>query len=324
MQISVRSYLTAGVAFVGAGAIALTPVAPPMPTIDVHAAVARSANIALMASPNPIEAWVEVLEASVGNIGALGQAVLANPAPVLSQVAQNQLANASALVEALQQAGDTALEALKSVPEAIQVGLTQLANGDIQGGVETLMGPVMALGLSVLIPIVPLSEATVLMAQNFANAVAVAAGAETILSVVLAIGGPILSAVNAIVDQTQYLVDGLKGGDLARCRNAVLNIPAALVGGILNGHGNIVFQGFPLPAAGLLTPYENGIYSGIFGVIQNLREQIGAAIAPPQPEEMSVQTSDPGDDTPAPIEDSALPEAVRAWPRGLAPPARTS
>ena len=95
MQISVRSYLTAGVAFVGAGAIALTPVAPPMPTIDVHAAVARSANIALMASPNPIEAWVEVLEASVGNIGTLGQAVLANPAPIVGQVAHNQLANAT-------------------------------------------------------------------------------------------------------------------------------------------------------------------------------------------------------------------------------------
>ena len=134
-----------------------------------------------------------------------------------------------------------------AVPEALRTGLTQLANGDIQGGVETLLAPVMGLGLSILIPIVPIAGAITLTAQNLANVVATVCRTDTILSTVLAIGGPILSVVNALTDQTQYLVDGLKSGDLVAAVNAVLNIPAALVGGILNGHGNIVFQGFPLP-----------------------------------------------------------------------------
>jgi hypothetical protein len=317
MQISVRSYLTAGVAFVGAGAIALTPIQPLVPTAELRAAVTQTANVQLVA--NPIQTWLEVLQTSADNIGTLGQAVLANPAPILGQVAQNQLAYATELVAALQQAGDTVLESLMTVPDALRTGLTQLANGDIQGGVETLLAPVMGLGLSILIPIVPIAGAITLTAQNLANVVATVFSTDTILSTVLAIGGPILSVVNALTDQTQYLVDGLKSGDLVAAVNAVLNIPAALVGGVLNGHGNIVFQGFPLPAAGLLTPYENGVYSGIFGVMQNLREQIGAAIAPPAAEEISVQGNESGDSTPAPIEDSAVAEELT----GVAEPTGT-
>lgn len=290
MQVSVRSYLTAGVAFVGAGAIALTPIQPLERTVELRAAVTHSANVALTSTQNPIQLWLDVLQTSAGNVGALGQAVLANPAPVLGQAIKNQIGYGRALFVGLEAGANEALNSLKTLPTAVRDALTYLAAGNIVDGVQALLNPVMGLGFSLLIPLQPIVETITAMAQNFANAVATVSSAQTVISLVLAIGGPILSAVNAVVEQAQDMVDGLKAGNLGNVIKAVLNIPAALVDGILNGHGNIVFSGFPLPAAGLLTPYENSIYSGIFGVIQQLRVEIGAAIKPPAPEMMSVMS----------------------------------
>lgn len=290
MQVSVRSYLTAGVAFVGAGAIALTPIQPLERTVELRAAVTHSANVALTSTQNPIQLWLDVLQTSATNVGGLGQSVLAAPAPVLGQVIKNQIGYGRALFVGLEAGANEALNSLKTLPTAVRDALTYLAAGNIVDGVQALLNPVMGLGFSLLIPLQPIVETITAMAQNFANAVATVSSAQTVISLVLAIGGPILSAVNAVVEQAQDMVDGLKAGNLGNVIKAVLNIPAALVDGILNGHGNIVFSGFPLPAAGLLTPYENSIYSGIFGVIQQLRVEIGAAIKPPAPEMMSVMS----------------------------------
>ncbi len=290
MQVSVRSYLTAGVAFVGAGAIALTPVQPLEPTVELRAAVTHSANVALTSTQNPIQLWLDVLQASAANVGALGQAVLADPAPVLGQAIKNQLGYGRAVFEGLEAGVNQALDSLKTLPTALRNSLTYLAAGNIVDGVQALLDPIMGVGLAVLLPIVPIVESISAMAQNLANVVSTIANPSTVLAIVLSIGGPILSAVNAVVEQTQDVVDGLKTGNLGNIIKAVLNIPAALVGGILNGHGNIIFSGIPLPAAGLLTPFDSILYTGIFGALQNLRVEIGNAIKPPAPEMMSVMS----------------------------------
>ncbi len=293
MQVSVRSYLTAGVAFVGAGAIALTPIQPLERTVELRAAVTHSANVALTSTQNPIQLWLDVLQTSAGNVGALGQAVLANPAPVLGQAIKNQIGYGRAVFEGLEGGVNQALDALKTLPASIRDSLTYFAAGNIVDGVQSLLNPVMGVGLAVLLPIVPIVESISAMAQNLANIVGTIANPSTVLAIVLSIGGPILSAVNAVVEQAQDVVDGLKGGNLGNVIKAVLNIPAALVGAILNGHGNIVFSGIPLPAAGLLTPFDNILSTGIFGALQNLRVEIGNAIKPPAPAEiMSVQVTD--------------------------------
>ncbi|QYL21641.1 hypothetical protein [Mycolicibacterium diernhoferi] len=292
MQVSVRSYLTAGVAFVGAGAIALTPIQPLERTVELRAAVTHSANVALTSTQNPIQLWLDVLQTSAGNVGALGQAVLAAPAPVLGQAIKNQIGYGRAVFEGLEAGANQALDALKTLPASIRDSLTYFAAGNIVDGVQSLLNPVMGVGLAVLLPIVPIVESISAMAQNLANIVGTIANPSTVLAFVLSIGGPILSAVNAVVEQAQDVVNGLKTGNLGNVIKAVLNIPAAVVGGILNGHGNIVFSGIPLPAAGLLTPFDNILSTGIFGALQNLRVEIGNAIKPPAPELMSVLVTD--------------------------------
>lgn len=303
MQVSARSYLTAGVALVGASAIALTPVAPPTPSVELRAAVTHTAN--LMANPTPLQLWAEVIGTSVDNAAAITQSVLANPAPVLEQVIKNQLGNASLLVEALQGTANIALPAIADLPETIRTALVQLANGNVKGAAETLLAPVFTVGFGVLMPVAAVAEAVRTTTQNVANAIAVLVDPLNILGALVAVGGPILSAVNALVDSAQAAVDGVMAGDLGAVATALINVPANLVGAVLNGHGTML--GF-IQAPGLLTPSDPDAgplgFSGPLAYVQSLREQIGKAIAPPEPElQMLSETVDESDVSETPVAD---------------------
>lgn len=90
MQLVVRPYLAVGVALVGAGAIAVGPVAPPMP--DVPEVLSRAVTPAALANP-----FGPVFDNTVTNIEKLVTAVINNPAPILTQVIENQIASAGVL-----------------------------------------------------------------------------------------------------------------------------------------------------------------------------------------------------------------------------------
>ena len=75
MNVTARSYLTAGVAVVGAGAVALSPVQP-LPgdlTLAPHAAISEMAvGLAAAVTPlNPLQTIVDVIVASGSNLGIL-------------------------------------------------------------------------------------------------------------------------------------------------------------------------------------------------------------------------------------------------------------
>jgi hypothetical protein len=80
MYITSRSYLTAGIAALGVGAIALAPVQP-VPALDQDR-VTRSLAAALANESTPIDPitpWVDTFETSIANIGALFDFYLSNP-----------------------------------------------------------------------------------------------------------------------------------------------------------------------------------------------------------------------------------------------------
>ena len=80
MNVTIRSYLTAGVAALGVGAIALSPVQP-ISTPDQDR-VTRSLAAALAAESTPIDPitpWVDTFETSIANIGALFDFYFSNP-----------------------------------------------------------------------------------------------------------------------------------------------------------------------------------------------------------------------------------------------------
>ena len=66
MHAAVRPYVTAGVALFGASVIAVTPVAPAPPDIRIATPVVQ-----LMAAPNPIDFYPQVVQTTLNNAGTL-------------------------------------------------------------------------------------------------------------------------------------------------------------------------------------------------------------------------------------------------------------
>ena len=64
-QPTTRSYLTAGVALVGASVIVVSPMAP-MP--DIHLPSIRSAEAQLAALANPFDAYAQVFQDTIANL----------------------------------------------------------------------------------------------------------------------------------------------------------------------------------------------------------------------------------------------------------------
>ena len=88
MQTALRPYTTAGVALLGAGVIAITPIAPRMPDItDIE----RALPVHLTAAVDPITQWTDVLNQANANFTTIANNFLAKPFPVLQQVIANQI-----------------------------------------------------------------------------------------------------------------------------------------------------------------------------------------------------------------------------------------
>ena len=287
MHISVRSHLIAGVAFVGVGALALMPVAPAAPAVELRAVV--SDNVVVYEKyRDPVKVWTTTLKESASYTTEIGKAIYADPAPVLKEVVKSQIYSTIEVFKSVETAYVKAVPAVAEIPEALLTAMAQLARGDVQGAATTLFDPVLTLGLAVLEPGAAVVEAVRTAVADLSAAVGVLTDPDTLRAVVLAATGPVLSAVNALIDSAGLVVDGLSGGDLGAVVNALVNLPADLTGAILNGHGAGLGG---VKAVGLLTPYDpEAKVAGPLAAVQMIRVAIGEAIAgvpnsvEPQPE----------------------------------------
>lgn len=103
MQLALRPFTTAGIALVGAGVIAVSPLAPP-PVATSATTTMSAASVALTASSSfvdPIAYWGEVLELAGTNLSTHFEAAIADPFPVLGQVVENQVGYANTIITAL-------------------------------------------------------------------------------------------------------------------------------------------------------------------------------------------------------------------------------
>ncbi|MBU3749096.1 MAG: hypothetical protein FGM52_01365 [Mycobacterium sp.] len=90
MHITSRSYLTAGIATLGVGALALAPVQPIPHQLDLAPQkVVSSLAVDLAAAVDPITAWVNVFQTSAANIAILNEFQQQNPFPLLKTIGAN-------------------------------------------------------------------------------------------------------------------------------------------------------------------------------------------------------------------------------------------
>src|SRR5271157_4012228 len=124
MHTTVRPYATAGVALVGAGVIAVSPMAPPLPDIHVPHV---SAAVELTQFVNPITEWISVLTTAAANTVALAQR--AAEFPIAAAVISNGFAYTTALASDLQMAVSGLVSGLQGLPAALQTAFGQLTTG---------------------------------------------------------------------------------------------------------------------------------------------------------------------------------------------------
>lgn len=282
MNAAVRPYATAGVALLGASVIAISPLTPAMPEIHSMQRTVSSVGVQLSAAVNPIENWVQVFQKSAANLGAIGQQIAASPAPILSQIVANQIASLKTLQTAFNNNATVVKQIFDSVPGAIKTATEQLQSGEIVDAVNTINNTiVIPLVLAGVTAVSDLTGPLVSTVNNFAKAFATVPNA--VFQVILPMTYPLVSTINVVVQATQDVYDGVVASDPGAVINTLVNLPANLVDGFLNGSGTIL--GF-INAPGVLTPYDPNfgfLGSGPIASLIQLRDVIAQAIGATPP-----------------------------------------
>jgi hypothetical protein len=282
MNAAVRPYTTAGVALLGASVIAISAVTPSMPDVQALQRTASSVVVEFSAAVNPIENWIQVFQTSAANLGAIGQQIADSPAPILSQIVASQIASLKVLQTAFNNNAGTLKLIFDGAPAAIDTARGQLQSGNITGAFDTINNNiVIPLALAAVQAVSDSTVPLVNTVNNFAKAFATLPNA--VFQVVLPMTFPLLSTINVVVQATQDVYDGVVASDPRAVINTLVNLPANLVNGFLNGSGTVL--GF-IPAPGLLTPYSPDfgfLASGPIASLIQLRDVIAQAIGATPP-----------------------------------------
>jgi len=271
MAFELRRYSTAGIAMASAGVIALSPLTIPSPDLHLSAPTAAVATrtVDLTAFVNPIAVWGDVLTTTLTDIGKLGQEYAADPFPILRQLITNQMSYVGETVSIVQGMANGFRYWANTVPGQLQTIGQQLATGHISDAVMTGNSLFVNAVAATFFPLLRF-DIPQKMAQNFANVV------KAITPVATGVGFALLSTVyegnKALADTAQKFYDAVKSGDLVTSLSELINAPANVIGGVLNGYGT-----------------DKGIF-GIFGsygvvnAVLNGLKTIANAIKPPAPE----------------------------------------
>lgn len=234
MQVAARSYLAAGVALVGASAIAVSPVSPPVPDVMVP-----SPAVALSAAVDPITPWLNVFNTSEVNFANLVDKWLQAPAPVLQQVIANQIGYLRQLPDFPAIVEEIAANAEAAIKAPFAVDLTTM---------DELHATIYDLLLNGLPPIIdPVVPADLAPLVQFST---------TYLSgVLLGLVGPVINPALALGGSLNAVFENLTGEapDLEAALNTLLNTPAAMADAFLNGGQSIDITPL-LNAVGLESP----------------------------------------------------------------------
>ncbi|MUL68358.1 hypothetical protein BOO86_28075 [Mycobacterium sp. CBMA 234] len=238
MQIAVRPRLGAGIALVGAGAIALAPISPVAPAGLHLLPVRASVPVEFTAAINPIQAYFDLVGNTAASIEAQVQTFSQGLGPSLQLAAANALAGGATLLSAFGAAGGLLASNLATiVPQELQQAFANLAAGDIVGVGNDLTAIIVQPVLGPVIDV--LSAVQPMLSQSAANMLAVTQQFVTIGALAgIGLLEPVVTTINGTALAIQNVVDAVRAGDPIGAIGAVLAAPAVIVNTILNGNGS--------------------------------------------------------------------------------------
>lgn len=213
MHVAARSYLTAGVALVGAGVIAVTPVAPTPPDIQTRAVQLAAAV------DDPAEVFAPVFEAASAMIETALAYQLSNPAPALQQFVKNQVENATILGDFANLGAMTVGQIASDAPGVALAAIEKSLAGDPAGAFGDLVGGVMlpAVGLIVKAGAVwSVFQRSVLVASEL-----VRWAPGRVVSMVASLMVPGVPAIQQLIRSTQSVATAVTSLDPVKVINAV-------------------------------------------------------------------------------------------------------
>ncbi len=298
MSTAVRRPFAAGVALLGASAIAISPVtpAPDLSLSAVNPPALYSAGVDLLASSDVLAIYQKVF----ADAGAGLNALIANaePGQLLKQFIDNQIASATALATGLGGTAAGIADALKTeVPQLLQAAVTALAAGQLSEAFDNLVQIPLAVALPITDLVPAIQEVLTKPLKNIVNIVN-AFTTDTLGTTLLLSGfiAPLISTPAAIVAAVQNVV-GAFGTSPSAVVDALLTAPATIIDGFLNGGygpdlGTLVSPGLPVKAGGLLSSaglvfLPDGSFfvntGGPLAAFQQLITKITDAITPTAP-----------------------------------------
>ncbi|BBZ76242.1 hypothetical protein MANY_15790 [Mycolicibacterium anyangense] len=267
MQISLRSQLIAGVAVVGASAIAITPITQPNVIPTVHAPAIQN-----VAFDNPFIVFGPVLEHTVYDISSLISGPVADPLPILRTFAVNQIGNATNLLTAAGALGVGLGASLWNVPGGVVTATAELLKGDVQGAITALQTALIE-PIAVELTDFTIPKITAVVNQTIQNLTALV---NVVPSQVLGIINATVNAVSATIQATiatgQQFANNLQTLNLEGMWNSIIDGTLGTTG-ILDTLRATTIGGGP-----------SSISSAIGSAINNINVAIGGpATQLPQP-----------------------------------------
>ena len=234
MELSARSYLTAGVAVIGVGAIALSPVQPlPDRTALLPERVVSGLAVDLASTIDPITPWVDTFKTAAANFQNLVKFYLQQPLPLIQTIGANigtylkELPDVSLIASQIASNVQTFFKAPWSPGDPV---------GEYISPVPVTTIPVLDVPLSqqsvfALLPAV-LGQDTYTKLEPIINWTATPYSAEItgLLGTLLA---PLVQLTRSFTAIGQYV----QGGDVTGAINELINIPANVTNAVLNGAG---------------------------------------------------------------------------------------
>ncbi|BBX28764.1 hypothetical protein GCM10009632_18800 [Mycolicibacterium alvei] len=229
MDMSLRPYATAGIALVGAGVIAITPIAPP-PT-DVQVA---NPAVNLAASVNPIAPWVDAFNETSANATTVTQVAAEAPGAALQQAIVNQfgfldqlLNNPGSIGPVLEQFGanlQKAFQAATLLGVKEQGDATQLL---IQS--NDFMHVLIASAIPVLFEPTLGEQGAAILTEVVRFLASPASG------ILIGMVGPVISPAVATLNSVLEISGALGAGNFEDALQALVAMPANVVGSVFNG-----------------------------------------------------------------------------------------
>lgn len=244
---ALRSHFAAGVAVLGAGAIALTPVQPITAPAALSPAATQAIGVSLAAAIDPITPIITTIQTTITNTTTLVADWLATPFPILAQVVNNwiyyltELPNVGAIVSQVISNVGNAFRAPFD-PGTISDGTAGkpagLANGDNistvpWGFISTAPLPIPNIDLTqrAVYDLLPTLEPDFVDANipllNFLN--------TPISGQLFGLLGPVVAPFVALGNSISSAITAVQASDITGAINSLINIPTSMINAALNG-----------------------------------------------------------------------------------------